>query len=159
MVENPYKVEPEILAKLGEIVAEWGYVEMMVGELVAFLVSADPALMYIITNNFSASTLSDWARTLLRVRSMPDDPPKEVTDILAEADELRAERNALVHGLWSPHTKGAATVQTLKWERAEVIKVEVVTLADLDDFLLRAMALRESLFDLRTRWGFPAIPE
>jgi hypothetical protein len=129
-------VEPEILAGLGTVVSRWSYVDAYMAEFLAFLLQANPALMYVVTANVSASTVSDWIRTLLRVKHIPNEPPEEIMSLLADIDRIRGERNALVHGLWTPHVSGSAEVQTVKWDRSEIVKVELVTRSDLDELVI-----------------------
>jgi hypothetical protein len=150
-------VEPDLMAGLGTVIAQWAYVDQLMGEFLSFLVEGNPALMYVITNNVSASTISDWIRTLLRVKYDGEDP--EVTTLLSSVDGLRRERNALAHGLWSPHVPGAAQVQTIRWERREVIKIDLVTVDDLRELAHDIDEAGRGLARLGQRYGFPIMPK
>jgi hypothetical protein len=115
--------------------------------------------MYAITNSVSASTVSGWIRTLLAARYGDDDPPAEIMALLDNVDRLRMERNTLVHGLWSPHVPGAAEVQTIRWNRREVVKGEIVTASDLDHLVREIDEVADMLADLGRRYGFPVMPK
>jgi hypothetical protein len=129
------------------------------GEFLSFLVKGNPALMYVITNNVSGSTIANWIRTLLVVLHGDEELPKDITDLIATIDELRHERNALVHGLWSPHAPAVAEVQTIRWERREVIKIELVTKADLEHLAHDIDDAIGALAALGRRYGFPMMPD
>jgi hypothetical protein len=56
--------------------------------------------------------------------------------LFTRINQARSERNTYVHGLWTagpePRT---ADVMTIKWERAELMKRELVTQSDLEGLL------------------------
>ncbi len=59
--------------------------------------------------------------------------------MLDSADQIRAERNILVHGLWKEgHESGTAIITTIRLDRAELIKEEFWTEADLNDLIERS---------------------
>jgi hypothetical protein len=60
--QPPLLEEPALMAGLGKVISRWAYIDYLLGEFVAFLVEGKPALMYVITNNVSGSTLSDWRK-------------------------------------------------------------------------------------------------
>jgi hypothetical protein len=150
--DYPAVVEADLMTGLGTIVARWAYVDQLMGEFLSFLVEGNSALMYVITNNVSANTVSDWIRTLLRVQYDGEDP--DVISLLTRVDELRRDRNTLVHGLWLPHVPGAAQVQTIRWERSEVIKIEIVTVRDLEHLAHEIDDVGKELASLGQRYGF-----
>jgi hypothetical protein len=156
MTDYPAHVEADLTLGLGTIITGWAHIDQCMGEFLSFLVEGNPALMYVITNNVSASTISGWIRTLLRVKYDGEDP--EVMNLLDRVDELRRERNALAHGLWSPHVPGAAQVQTIRWERREV-KIEIVTLSDLKELAHDIDEAGKALASLGQRYGFPVMPK
>lgn len=147
----------DMLSRLGGIVVLWAHVEHWLSELLTALVEANPALMYVVTGNVSASTVAAWIRTLLDVRGDTDSIAQEVRQLLQTIDELRSERNTLIHGLWAFDTPDTALVQTVRWERAEVVKQEVVTLADLDELSTAISEALEALRALGARHGFPVM--
>jgi len=160
MVEQPPgPVEPEILAGLGTVVSRWTYVDWYMAEFLSFLLQANPAFMYVVTANVSASTVSDWIRTLLRVRHIPNEPPEEIMSLLVDIDRIRGQRNALVHGLWRPHVSGSAVVQTVKWDRSEVVKDELVTRADLYELVMEIGEVTGKLQRIAEQYGFPVMPQ
>jgi hypothetical protein len=151
--QPPGPTEPEILAGLGTVVSRWSYVDGFMAEFLSFLLQANPALMYVLTADVSASTVSDWIRTLLRVRHIPNEPPEEIMSLLADIDRIRGQRNALVHGLWTRYVSGSAAVQTVKWDRSEVVKVELVTRADLDELVMDIAEVTRKLLGIAERYG------
>ncbi len=158
MTDYPTHIEADLMAGLGTVVSQWAYIDYLMGEFVAFLVEGNPASMYVITNNVSASTISDWCRTLLPVRYEDDESLDEIRSLLSDIDRLRAERNALAHGLWSPHVPGAAKVQTVRWDRSEVIKVDLVTASDLKELAHDIDEAGNALAALGRHLGFPKLP-
>ena len=128
-------------------------------EFLAFLLQASPALMYVVTASVSASTVSDWIRTLLRARHIPNEPPEEIMSLLTDIDRIRGERNALVHGLWRSHVSGSALVQTVKWDRSEVVKDELVTRTDLDELIMEVGEVTGKLQGIAKQYGFPVMPQ
>jgi hypothetical protein len=142
-----YNLTIDVLARIGLIVTRCAWIDEILGHILTHLIGADRAPMYIITQNVSASTVSDWLRTLGPLHLK--DPPQEegLRNLLAAADDIRRERNILAHGLWregpEPNT---AIVQTIRLDRAEIIREELCTVADLDDLIERCTeALTEAL--------------
>lgn len=159
MTDYPQQIEADLMVGLGTVVSQWAYIDYLMGEFVAFLVGGNPALMYVITNNVSASTLTDWVRTLLPAAYEDDESIDEIRSLLSDIDRLRGERNALAHGLWSPHIPGAANVQTVRWERAEIVKIELVTVGDLEALAHDIDEAGNGLVALGRRLGFPKMPD
>lgn len=159
MSDYPKHIETGLMAGLGTVMSRWAYIDYLMGEFIAFLVDAKPALMYAITNNVSASTITDWVRTLLPVVYHDDESIDEILSLLSEIDRLRAVRNTLAHGLWSRHVKGAAKVQSVRWERSEVIKIELVTVRDLKELAADIDEALQALATLGRRLGFPKMPD
>jgi hypothetical protein len=143
------------MSRFGGIVILWAYVEQWLGGILGHLLESNPALFHVVTNGVSNSTVVDWLRTLIRAHEYPDEPPREIMDLLTTVDELRAERNALVHGLWKFGEPGTALVQTIKLERSEIIKHEIVTLADLDELFVAIRETKEGVEALGARFGYP----
>ena len=83
----------------------------------------------------------------------PSDIKGTVLNLLTEIDDVRAERNALAHGLWYPSPE-TAQAQTVRWDRTEVIKTTVVTIGDLDDLLRRIEDIVRKLRVLAGQFGF-----
>jgi hypothetical protein len=159
MSDAPPHADAALMTGLGTVIARWAYVDQLMGEFLSFLAQGNPALMYVITNNVSGSTIADWIRTLLVARYSGEEPPKEITDLLTSIDDIRRERNALVHGLWSPHAPDVAEVQTIRWERREIVKIELVTKADLEHLVHDIDDAIDALAALGKRYGFPVMPK
>ncbi|MBK7014775.1 MAG: hypothetical protein IPH39_04175 [Sulfuritalea sp.] len=131
-------IDPELLQLLGTVVVKWSYVELFVSDLFVYLSRGAPHAMVVVTANASQSSLASWIRTLLDLLECPHDWEKEIREVLAEIDDMRPERNAFVHGNWiAGDGPGAATIHTIRLERKEVIKTELVTASDLKAFLDR----------------------
>lgn len=132
------EIEPELLQRLGLLVVRWAFVEQCVADLFILLTGGLPGTMPVVTANVSNRSLVEWTRTLMDIRYESEDweIDKETREALLNVDELRAQRNALVHGLWG--TEGpanSACVQTVRLDRKEIIQDVVVTAADLDDLI------------------------
>jgi uncharacterized protein YjbI with pentapeptide repeats len=113
----------------------WSYVEQLQGRLLSFLLNAEEGRVFVISQNVSASTVTDWIRVLLQIPAIQATGIGNLSELLAEIDDARAERNALAHGVWFPaRAPEAAEVQTVRWDRTEVVKVTLVTIGDLGDF-------------------------
>ena len=147
------EIEPEFLERLGRIVTQWALIEATEGEIVSQLLDADPGGMYVMTQSVSGQTLTNWIRTLVPIRLTHPGSQKRINILLTEIDEARAERNALAHGLWTTDTPlGSVTVQTVRWERSEVVKTELWTAADLDELIDRILHISAELTFLRKRF-------
>ena len=147
------EIEPEFHERLGHIVTSWAVIESLQAEFLAHLLQADPGSMYIMTQNVSARTVTGWIRTMTPIHLSDQESQQRIADLLTKIDEVRADRNALVHGLWSTEsTAGTVLVQTVRWERAEIVKGEIWTLADLDELIDSLLPLREELHFLVKRF-------
>jgi hypothetical protein len=148
-------VSPQLMAGLGLIVSRWAYVEALEGEFLSFLTDADPGSMYTITQSVSGATLTDWLRTLSQVRFSSANMVANLGKLFTNIDETRADRNALVHGLWKPGPEdGTAIVQTIRWDRREVVREELVTAADIDELVERIIDINRELLMLGNSLGF-----
>lgn len=140
------KIEPAFLEKLGQIVVEWSYIDALQAEFLGLLLDADRGAVYVMTQNVSAKSVTAWIRTMLPVCLTHDESQNRIAELLNEMDQTRAERNTLVHGLWSADAEpGSVLVQTVRWERSEVVKTEVTTAADLNELIQRSLAVRQEL--------------
>ena len=135
---GPEPFDPALLAAFARVIILWSYAEQLQGHLLSFLLNAEEGRVFVISQNVSASTVTGWIRVLLQIPAVQATGIGDLSELLTEIDEVRAERNALAHGLWygapSPKT---AQVHTVRWDRTEVIKATVVTIGDLDDLLRR----------------------
>jgi hypothetical protein len=154
-MSDDFESRAGLMERLGGIVIVFSHLEQWLNELLSFLLEANPALMHTITTNVSSATVTDWIRTLLRVRHHPDEPPADIMELLVTIDGLRGERNALVHGLWTFDEPGTALVQTIKLDRSPVINQLIVTLADLHELTVAIGEAKDALGALGERLGFP----
>ena len=153
------EIDRDLMERLGWLVMRWSYLEHLLSDLFCWLVEGHPAPMTVVTSNVSTATLLSWSRALLEVRG--DDPrvADDIRALLVAVDEVRPERNALVHGLWAlsdiPHS---AIVQTIRVERNPTIKEEVVTAADLDNLIHETLDLIVQCRNLLIRLGVQVDP-
>src|SRR5262249_52357422 len=104
------------------------------------------------------STLTGWLRTLAALRFNEADKQR-MLGLLTQIDEARAERNAYAHGLWVPGPEPqTAVVSTIRWERAEVMKQELVTKADLNGLLEEIEEVYRALVAIAHHLGFHKLP-
>jgi hypothetical protein len=134
---KPYDlVDGPVLDALGAFIVRWSYIDRMISSAFVNVLGADRALSYVFTQSTNAATIQGWLRNAIEFRALkyPVENLKDFQALLTHVDEVRAERNALIHGLWergpAPNT---AIVQTVRLERSEVLKEELVTLGDLVD--------------------------
>ena len=155
MNESPRAIHSELLTTLGRIVVAWAYVESLEGLFLSYLLQSEPARTLVVTQNVSGSTITDWIRTLLQIPLVQKSGIGDLTNLLREIDDVRGDRNRLIHGLWSPGDQlGAVEVQTIRWDRTAVIKTELVTGEDLLELHHRAKHLVVELRGLGNRLGF-----
>lgn len=148
-------VLPDFQQRIGRIAVEWSWIEMLLGEMLAHFCKADHGSMYVITQSVSGSTITDWLRTLAQIKIKEDAGRKVIMDLLAEVDAARSERNTYVHGVWNGHEEPSlATVQTFKWDRAEVVQTSVCSVADLDDVISHLETVQLMLGNLGLGMGF-----
>ena len=158
MPESPPRdFAPELLAAFARVVIAWSYVEALQDHLLSFLVQGEPGRMFVIMGNVSTATKTDWIRTLLRLPAVQTLGVGDMKNLLAEIDDLRAERNALAHGVWSVGVPegGAATVQTIRMDRAIPIKTQLVTTPDLAELLHRIESVVRELRAIGVRFSIP----
>jgi len=134
------------MRRLGILVTRWSIVEQYIADLFASLTDSNPGLMMVVTVNVSQNTLISWMRTLIELRPMDDATRHTLENILTDVDNLRAERNNLVHGVWRVgHDPLSAIVNTAKLERRDIIQEPLVTPHDLDDIIGRVDEVRARL--------------
>lgn len=154
--ESPTRhIDPEILQGLGEFVVVWGLLEGLVQDLFVATVEGKIGPMMVVTSTISASTISNWIRTTIGFRPTPAPLELEIREILNEYDELRGERNALIHGLWGTDRSGPGTVlvQTLRLDRKPPVRGQLVTAADLVELIQLTLSLSDRFRKLLDRHG------
>ena len=152
---NPYGVDRILYERLGQVTVHWTQVEMILGEFLSYLVEGNAGSLYVITQNVAGSTVSDWCRVLCEMRFQDGPTRKALKEMFLEADDARKQRNIYIHGLWrkGPEPK-TALVRTVRWDRAEVLKDELVTVGDLESLLRRSDELFLTLHGIGVRLGF-----
>lgn len=155
-MEGARDPEPALLRRLGRFIVHWSFVERLVQDIFVHLTNAEPALMTVVTANVSQKSISGWVTTLLDITTNPPDWDLEVRDVLSEIDDLRPERNMLVHGLWSTDSApGSVVVQTIRIDRSEIVQGVVVTTADLDHLIDRTLGVSARLVALVKHFRIP----
>lgn len=147
--------DPGIYQRIGQVTSEWAWIKLILGETLAHFCHADPGAMYVITQNASSASITDWLRTLTQIQ-VKDAPSAEVIlSLLKQIDDVRAERNIVVHGTWrAGDDPTTAWVQTLRWERREVVRDELWSIGDLDDLIGEMSDLQARLAELGVSMGF-----
>jgi hypothetical protein len=154
------QVNPALLERLGRIAYHWAYVERLEADFLAFLLQANPAFLHVVSQNVSGSTITGWLRTLSLVRFTDAQTHDGLRILFGRIDDARAARNALVHGLWRPGSEPrTATVTTIKVDRAEIVKWELVTLDDLDSQIGEIGEIYAELITLGSQLGFHQAPQ
>jgi hypothetical protein len=153
----PAEVDPELTKRLGEIVICWAALEDWLSHLLTTLLGADFGAMAVVTVNVSSSSQIQWILTLLSIHVHKQPELQETIDLVKRADGLRGDRNALVHGLWSPLgcEPGTCLVNTVRWERSEVIREWMVTIADLDQLRDDIDQCVVDFMEIGRKFGFP----
>jgi len=109
---------------------------MQCGELFERMLQASQGTLHVLIPSVSNASVTNWIRILAADRFANDAFRDHVLEILKRTDDLRAERNSLVHGIWTPGpVAGSALVQTVRFDRTDVIQDSLVTVADLNDLL------------------------
>jgi len=149
----------ELASRLGRIEVRWASLEYWISLLLSTLLKADHGGMIVVTNSVAVSVQSKWIRILLAGHAHEGEQNKRVVQLLDRADDLRAERNELVHGIWEPgHEAHTAQVQTANLDRAEIIRTRLVTIRDLDELLDEINEWISDYIELGRELGFPRRP-
>ena len=151
------QIDPPILERLGEFVVVWSLLESMVADLFVATIKSDIGNLMVVTQGVSANTISGWIRTSIEFRYTPPDEARQIREILDEYDKLRAERNALIHGLWGTDKSGPGTalVQTVRLGRRTPIVDRLITVSDLDDLIDVTLGLYAKLLAFMRAHGLP----
>jgi hypothetical protein len=150
------KINPELTQRLGQIAINWAVIEAWLGHMLGTLIDADLGGANVLTSEMGAATVIKAIKNVIAINEPKDPALSAVREVIEEADELRAERNIFVHGIWEVGPEaGTALVETTGWQRPEIIRSRLVTttdldnlLADFDNFLLR-------FIELGILFGFP----
>lgn len=128
-------LSPKLLQRLGLIVIQWSIIDGTLSIAFANLCCANPGSLYVATESVSMDAKIRWLRTNIKA-IMGDAPGRKLSlDLLAHIEDLKATRNAWVHGVWDKGPEpDTALVQTIRMDRSPALTQELVTLADLDEF-------------------------
>ena len=155
MADHPTALHPSLLEGIGIIVQRWAYVEALEGEFLAYLIGAKDNNLYVITQTVSGKSLTSWLRTLCDIKLTHQESREKVADLFARIDDTRAERNAVVHGLWSPGSEPiTGQVQTVNVARKEMIITLLMTCPDLADLAERIGEIMRELILIGTNLGW-----
>ena len=147
MPEPVRQIEPEFFEKLGRLLQHWALLDARLVDLLAACLHADPGMTLLLAHTVSGATITDWVRKMSSVLDTPEDSLKKLESILREIDELRADRNALVHGVWATDASDTGTilVQTVRLHGMQPVRQRLVTLADLDELICITLEIYERL--------------
>lgn len=150
-------VDPALCLRLGQIVTKWTTVETLVSWALGTFMMADLAAMSVVSNGASVSAQMKWIRALLSSHDREQTERQYVLDLLNRAEELRQERNELVHGTWNAEGCDPLTclVETVNLDRNEIIRARLITTHDLDDLSCEIDRWIDDYVELGRRLGFP----
>jgi|ERR1700730_14567551 len=156
---SPTVIDPELTQRLGQIVIRWTSLEGWISALLAHMVQADPGGMMLAVNNVAVSTQMKWIRGLMSVRSHEAEDNARIQKLLERAEDIRSERNELVHGIWDATNcePGTAMVHTMSLDRPEIIRDRLVTLHDLDQLVIEIDDWIADYIKLGRELGFPRV--
>jgi hypothetical protein len=148
-------IDETILARIGRVTTEWGWIERLMGELLAYMCKADASRMYVITQGVSNAAVSGWLSTLAPMVFQRDpERLRIVVELLKEVDLARNERNEVIHGSWrGSSSPGFAHVVTTNWDRKEVFKDAMWSVSDLEQLIGDINGLIYRLYDFCSEIG------
>jgi hypothetical protein len=154
MEDKPFALPAEITQGLGEIVIAWSRVEALLAEFLSYLLQADPGSMYVLNQDIAGSTQLKWIRTLAQ-KFTNENTQKGLATLFDRIDKVRGERNVYIHGVWGPGPEeGTAIVQTVKLDRAEWVRTELVTGPDLKEVFEDIKSVSDELSVIAKQLGF-----
>ena len=150
-------VDSDLCSRLGQIVIKWTAIETLVSYAVGTFMFADLAAMSVVSNSVSVSAQMKWIRALLSSHEHEQEHNQRVYDLISRAEDLRQERNELVHGTWNSEgcDPGTCLVETVNLDRSEIIRARLVTLHDLDDLSRDIDTWIDDYVALGRELGFP----
>jgi hypothetical protein len=155
--DNHY-VPSAIRQSLADVIIEWAKVEAMMAEFLSYLLNADAGAMYVLNQDVSSATQLKWIRALAADKFTDPNTQANLKILFDRIDVARVERNGYVHGVWSEGNSedldSTAFVQTVKLDRVEMVRSELVTRADLNDLFREVQSIRIELDTLADKLGF-----
>jgi hypothetical protein len=151
------QISPVILQALGGAIVSYARVEALLAEFLSHLLDANKGAMYVLNQDVASATQLKWIRALVNDKYHREDVRAALSDLFARIDNARIERNSLVHGVWTPGAEPAtALVQTVKLDRPEMIRNELITVPDIDDLFGDLVAIGDELYAILDAIGvFP----
>ena len=153
-------LDHELLVRFALIVIAYSNIEAQIAEFLSHLLEANHQSMYVLNQTVAASTQLKWVRTLVEERAEHQEDRDRLTELFNRIQTLGEDRNALVHGLWgsSPEPK-TVLVQTIRLDRKEHLRDELVTRSDLNDLLVEAKGIMAELNEVSGQlWRAGPIP-
>jgi hypothetical protein len=156
-ISHPLPLHPDLASPLGRVVVRWSALEYWITLLLGTMLQADQAAMSVVGNSVSVSTQSKWIRALLAGKPEEKIAADQIIELLTRADDLRSERNELVHGIWDETNceRGTAIVETVNLGRTEIIRSRLVTPQDLNDLIGEIDSWIDDYVALGRKLGFP----
>lgn len=141
------QIEPVFFEKLGRFITRWALIETGLVELLTACLQSEPGMTLLLSQQVSASTLTQWVRTMSQLGNNPKEAVAELEKILDDINVLRTERNALVHGLWVTNASGPGTVivHTLRLHKTTPTRERLITPAELDALIQQTLELHHRL--------------
>jgi hypothetical protein len=149
-------IDPKFTSRLGQVAINWAVIENWLGHLLGTLIDADLGGASILTNEMGASTVIKAINIILDINEPEQPELKAVRELIKEADELRLDRNELVHSIWeTTPDPDACSIDIIGWQRAEIVRSRIVTTTDLDQLLADLDHWMEEFVVLGRRFSFP----
>lgn len=147
----------ELSVRLGRIIVRWTILESWLAAMLGTFLEADQGAFMIVASKLSLSAQIKCVQGLLANDNGDPASIKRALDLLSRADEIRSERNEIVHGVWD-ETKcdpGTALIQTINLDRKEVIRSRLITKHDLDELLIEINDWVDDFVSTGRDLGFP----
>ena len=124
-------IDDALLLRLGRVVVLWGYVQMLLGRLLAQLCGAEAGALQCVAGDLTGEALIVNCARLVQLKLPPEaQPPAQ--ELLADADGLRRTYEMLTRGLWDRATApGAAVLATPHPVRRATIRQVLIAEAEL----------------------------
>lgn len=149
-----FSMSGPLMETFGRFVTQWSILDRLIGYAFVSVAKADSVYSLVFTQSIMASTIQGWLRTTANLHYAQHPDLAAFNEVLVEIDELRADRNALVHGLWKRGVEpNTAIVQTIRLERSEIVKSELLTVADVEQLVSDTINLIARFNDLARRMG------
>lgn len=155
---HPHKLPVAYFRAIGEVASMWNLTEMYAQNLIWHFLGIDCKKGRVLTNDLASVKKLELFKNLT-VRWVPEKAwQNEILAIHKEANELRAERNKIVHGAWGHEAatpKKLELLQVKKIEQKIMPKAEVRTAKELSDIAKRIAELNSRFRKLTIEIGVP----